>query len=362
VAGNRLLIQGDRHYTYDAFGNLTQERRGKGQQLVTEYRYDSQHRLIEITRPNGQTASYRYDPFGRRISKTVDGITSEFFWQGDTLIAEHQVGRHRSYLYEPDSFRPLVLLEGFGPDHTQPYHYQLDHLGTPQELTTPEGDIAWSAHYRAYGEIARLDVGKLDNPLRFQGQYFDEESGLHYNRHRYYNPDTGRYLTPDPVKLAGGINGYRYVPNPTGWVDPLGLSPCPGDDKCKPNSNAENSFVKTTVDKRIPLSQISTNNAPVMGYHKEIYANKSIKPEETTQKWEKFLGPGPHSNIHPRTGTPDSDRIVSSDAKRSIRYGAHEMNSKPSKHHYHEETWTLELKSNTMNVNNTVVRVPLSKK
>ncbi|WP_244192373.1 RHS repeat-associated core domain-containing protein [Pseudomonas rhodesiae] len=362
VAGNRLLIQGDRHYTYDAFGNLTQERRGKGQQLVTEYRYDSQHRLIEITRPNGQTASYRYDPFGRRISKTVDGITTEFFWQGDTLIAEHRAGRHRSYLYEPDSFRPLVLLEGFGPKETQPYHYQLDHLGTPQELTTPEGDIAWSAHYRAYGEIAHLDVGKIDNPLRFQGQYFDEESGLHYNRHRYYNPDIGRYLTPDPVKLAGGINGYRYVPNPTGWVDPLGLSPCPGEDKCKPNSNAENSFVKTTVDKRTPLSQISTNNAPVMGYHKEIYANKSIKPEETTQKWEKFLGPGPHSNIHPRTGTPDSDRIVSSDAKRSIRYGAHEMNSKPSKHHYHEETWTLELKSNTMNVDNTVVRVPLSKK
>jgi RHS repeat-associated protein len=234
VAGNRLLIQGDRHYTYDAFGNLTQERRGKGQQLVTEYRYDSQHRLIEITRPNGQTARYRYDPFGRRISKTVDGITTEFFWQGDTLIAEHQAGRHRSYLYEPDSFRPLVLLEGFGPDHTQPYHYQLDHLGTPQELTTPEGDIAWSAHYRAYGEIARLDVGKLDNPLRFQGQYFDEESGLHYNRHRYYNPDIGRYLTPDPVKLAGGINSYQYALNPTGWVDPLGLNTCPGGDGCKP--------------------------------------------------------------------------------------------------------------------------------
>ncbi|WP_379555473.1 RHS repeat-associated core domain-containing protein, partial [Pseudomonas sp. MD332_8] len=238
VAGNRLLIQGDRHYTYDAFGNLTQERRGKGQQLFTEYRYDSQHRLIEITRPNGQTARYRYDPFGRRISKTVDGITTEFFWQGDTLIAEHQAGRHRSYLYEPDSFRPLALLEGFGPKETQPYHYQLDHLGTPQELTTPEGDIVWSAHYRAYGEIARLDVGKIDNPLRFQGQYFDEESGLHYNRHRYYNPDTGRYLTPDPVKLAGGINGYRYVPNPTGWVDPLGLNSCPGTD-CQPKRNAD---------------------------------------------------------------------------------------------------------------------------
>ncbi len=233
VAGNRLMIQGDRHYDYDAFGNLIRERRGKGHQLVTEYRYDCQHRLIGITQPNGQTASYRYDPFGRRISKTVDGRTTEFFWQGDKLIAEHHADRHRSYLYEPDSFRPMALLEGFGPSETKPYHYQLDHLGTPQELTDPEGEIVWSAHYRAYGQISRLDVGKVDNPLRFQGQYFDQESGLHYNRHRYYNPDIGRYLTPDPVKLAGGINAYGYVPNPTGWVDPLGLSSCPTGNGCK---------------------------------------------------------------------------------------------------------------------------------
>ncbi|SDO24698.1 RHS repeat-associated core domain-containing protein [Pseudomonas extremorientalis] len=233
VAGNRLMIQGDHHYDYDAFGNLIRERRGKGHALVTEYRYDCQHRLIGIKKPNGQTASYRYDPFGRRISKTVDDVTTEFFWQGDKLIAEHHSDRHRSYLYEPDSFRPLALLEGFGPKETKAYHYQLDHLGTPQELTAPDGEIVWSAHYRAYGEITRLDIGKVDNPLRFQGQYFDQESGLHYNRHRYYNPDVGRYLTPDLVKLAGGINAYQYVPNPTGWVDPLGLSACPGEDSCK---------------------------------------------------------------------------------------------------------------------------------
>ncbi|MDY0898920.1 RHS repeat-associated core domain-containing protein, partial [Pseudomonas fluorescens] len=235
VAGNRLMIQGDRHYDYDAFGNLIGERRGKGHQLVTEYRYDCQHRLIGVTQPNGQTASYRYDPFGRRISKTVDGLTTEFFWKGDKLIAEHHADRHRSYLYEPDSFRPLALLDGFGPTETQPYHYQLDHLGTPQELSDPDGEIVWSAHYRAYGQISRLDKSKIDNPLRFQGQYFDAESGLHYNRHRYYNPDVGRYLTPDPVKLAGGINAYQYVPNPTGWVDPLGLS-------CKPTNCPEGPY------------------------------------------------------------------------------------------------------------------------
>ncbi|WP_407058073.1 RHS repeat-associated core domain-containing protein [Pseudomonas marginalis] len=248
VAGNRLMIQGDHHYDYDAFGNLIRERRGKGHALVTEYRYDCQHRLIGITQPNGQTASYRYDPFGRRISKTVDGLTTEFFWQGDTLIAEHHADRHRSYLYEPDSFRPVALLEGFGPKETKAYHYQLDHLGTPQELTAPDGEIVWSAHYRAYGEITRLDIGKVDNPLRFQGQYFDQESGLHYNRHRYYNPDVGRYLTPDPVKLAGGINGYQYARNPTGWVDPLGLSTCPGGNGCKSTHHADEPGKHAKVD------------------------------------------------------------------------------------------------------------------
>ncbi|NNA43952.1 type IV secretion protein Rhs [Pseudomonas lactis] len=267
VAANRLMIQGDRHYDYDAFGNLIREPRGKGQQLITEYRYDCQHRLIGITQPNGQTASYRYDPFGRRISKTVDGKTTEFFWQADKLIAEHHADRHRSYLYKPDSFRPLALLEGFGPKETKPYHYQLDHLGTPQELTSPEGEIVWSAHYRAYGHIARLDVGKIDNPLRFQGQYFDAESGLHYNRHRYYNPDIGRYLTPDPVKLAGGINGYRYVPNPTGWVDPLGLSAnCPDSGKKKPicslpaepdipDVSRRGAFRQAKRDANVPMTQ-----------------------------------------------------------------------------------------------------------
>ncbi|MPQ84412.1 type IV secretion protein Rhs, partial [Pseudomonas sp. MAFF 730085] len=246
------LIQGDHHYDYDAFGNLIRERRGKGHQLVTEYRYDCQHRLTGITQPNGQTARYRYDPFGRRISKTVTKEPQRFFWQGDKLIAEHHADRHRSYIYEPDSFRPLALLEGFGPSETKAFHYQLDHLGTPQELTAPDGEIVWSAHYRAYGQVARLDMEKIDNPLRFQGQYFDQESGLHYNRHRYYNPDSGRYLTPDPVKLAGGINAYQYVPNPTEWVDPLGLNTCPGGDGCKPANRAENPIGKARVEERQP--------------------------------------------------------------------------------------------------------------
>ncbi|MCV4265935.1 RHS repeat-associated core domain-containing protein, partial [Pseudomonas capsici] len=85
-------------------------------------------------------------------------------------------------------------------------------------------------------------------------QYFDAETGLHYNRHRYYNPGTGRFLTPDPIKLAGGLNNYRYVPNPTGWVDPLGLATvpvdCPGATPKRPNNSAN-----ATKPDHLPMTQ-----------------------------------------------------------------------------------------------------------
>jgi RHS repeat-associated protein len=254
VVGNRLLLQGDRHYDYDAFGNLIRERRGTGQKLVTEYRYDCQHRLIGVTTPGGRTASYRYDAFGRRIAKTVDGHTTEFFWQGDNLIAESSREHYRSYLYEPGSFRPLAMLDGKGPRKACPFYYQLDHLGTPQELTDFGGEIVWSAKYNAYGKVTQQAFGggeQLEQPLRFQGQYFDAESGLHYNRHRYYDPDVGRYLTPDPIRLAGGLNKYQYTPNPTGWVDPLGLSGnCPPPNK--PGCGAPDDTTGVRVDEGEP--------------------------------------------------------------------------------------------------------------
>ncbi|WP_417935331.1 hypothetical protein [Halomonas huangheensis] len=93
----------------------------------------------------------------------------------------------------------------------------------------------------------------------------------------------------------GGENLYQYAPNPTGWVDPLGLSKC----DCQLNR----------------------------GYHHETYSNKPVKPvnpvnpENATDQWDEFLGPGPHTNIHPRTGQADPGRIVSTDGTRSIRYG-----------------------------------------
>ena len=111
----------------------------------------------------------------------------------------------------------------------QRYYIDTDHLGTPQELTDSEGRLQWAGHYRAWGELAKAtdsngDAANVEMPLRFQGQYCDAETGLHYNRHRYYDPQLGRFTAQDPISLAGGVNLYQYAPNPVQWVDPLGLT------------------------------------------------------------------------------------------------------------------------------------------
>lgn len=103
------------------------------------------------------------------------------------------------------------------------------------------------------------------------------------------------------------------------------------------------------------------DNIPGRGYHKEVYANKPVKVTDAVNKWDEFLGPGEYTDIHPRTGLKDPDRIFSADGKRSIRFGSHEMNSKPTKFHYHEEIWTYDPIDNVINVDNTVVRVPYKK-
>ncbi|WP_196481780.1 RHS repeat-associated core domain-containing protein, partial [Burkholderia stagnalis] len=115
-----------------------------------------------------------------------------------------------------------------GAELTSIAYYHCDQIGTPQEVTDEAGEIAWSARYKAWGE-AREVIGEaarkagIENPLRFAGQYFDRETGLHYNRHRYYDPSSGRFISKDPIGLQGGLNAYQYVPSPVGWIDPLGL-------------------------------------------------------------------------------------------------------------------------------------------
>ena len=103
----------------------------------------------------------------------------------------------------------------------------MDHLGTPLELLDTEGSTVWSAKYMAWGRVWQLGADEVAQPLRFQGQYFDQESGLHYNRFRYYDPQIGRFIGQDPIGLFGGENLYQYGPNPVGWIDPFGLAGVP---------------------------------------------------------------------------------------------------------------------------------------
>ncbi|GKX50336.1 RHS repeat domain-containing protein [Budvicia aquatica] len=189
--------------------------------------------------------TYTYDPFNRRTSKNSNGELTEFIWQGNKLVAQTR-NHHRdwqTFIYELGTHRPLALIGGHKRDNPykelpKVYWYQLDHLGTPQGLTDIQGQMVYTCEYDAYGKLRdecflqNEDSGerllKLRNPLRFQGQYEDEESGLFYNLNRYYDPSLGRYLSQDPVKLAGGLNQYIYVDgNSVGWVDPLGLKGIP---------------------------------------------------------------------------------------------------------------------------------------
>ncbi|MEC9822949.1 RHS repeat-associated core domain-containing protein, partial [Escherichia marmotae] len=99
--------------------------------------------------------------------------------------------------------------------------------GAPEEMTDSDGKIVWETGYQVWGNtIQEKDHGRVEQNLRYQGQYLDRETGLHYNLHRYYDPDVGRFIVTDPIGLAGGLNLYAYAPNPLGWIDPLGLNNC----------------------------------------------------------------------------------------------------------------------------------------
>jgi RHS repeat-associated protein len=121
------------------------------------------------------------------------------------------------YIYLGDQLLAMIKPE------ESAYYFHNDHLGTPQILTDGNGNVAWKAVYMPFGGTQIL-VESVENPFRFPGQYYDEETGLHYNYFRGYNPGIGRYLTPDPIGLLGGTNLFAYVQNnPVNWIDPFGL-------------------------------------------------------------------------------------------------------------------------------------------
>ncbi|PHM64365.1 rhsA protein in rhs element [Xenorhabdus stockiae] len=261
----RVVQHGNIRYRYDTSGRLIEktEPRDGFRPQVWRYRWDVLNQLTQCETPDGSRWHYRYDAFGRRIRKLKvhDGklaaanlqrwlngkpdlsvkpntiMGQDYLWSGDQLIEETPLyadgtpadEQRIRWLYEPGALTPSARFE------CGKLHYIVsDHQGTPREMLNEEGGLVWAQRLTTWGKAERSQVIASNDAdyhvscnLRFMGQYEDQESGLYYNRFRYYDRDTGQYLTPDPLNLEGGLNPYGYVHNPLSWVDPFGLEACP---------------------------------------------------------------------------------------------------------------------------------------
>ncbi|HFQ5140853.1 TPA: RHS repeat-associated core domain-containing protein [Vibrio vulnificus] len=243
----RVLDTGRFRYHYDKCGRVVEKTEYKDgfRPKTTRFVWNGDDRLTHIELPDGGRYRYRYDPLGRRVAKeclSTQRIT-EYLWDGANIVqhsqktADGSVIQEIEYLYEPETFRPLAQVTHKADQASQLHYIVTDHAGTPQELCSENGDVVWQGEQALWGHYQQKNAlpnhGFRENAhndelycdLRYQGQIEDRESGLYYNVNRYYDADSGQYLSPDPIGFAGGLRPQAYVFNPLEWVDPLGLMP-----------------------------------------------------------------------------------------------------------------------------------------
>ncbi|MLA12575.1 hypothetical protein D4F64_24205, partial [Salmonella enterica subsp. enterica] len=253
--GHRLKRSGNREYDYDAAGRMvsrTTQRDGYRPERE-QFRWDSRDQLTGYSNGKGEQWTYRYDGSGRRTEKRCDskGLRTTYLWDGDS-IAEIREYRHDKL----SSVRHLVF-SGFElvsqqvsrerqahPTEpvrwvTRTVHAVSEPTGRPLMFFNSAGKaVKRPAAVTLWGQLTATSTADYDQPYRredeeadpgllYAGQWWDAESGLCYNRFRYYEPESGMYLVSDPLGLAGGVNTYSYVHNPLSWCDPLGLAACP---------------------------------------------------------------------------------------------------------------------------------------
>jgi RHS repeat-associated protein len=238
--GNRLVQAGTVAFDYDERGRLSKRREldDGGRELVTRYAWDDWDMLGSVELPNGDRLEYAYDAFARRCEKKrfergpLGGhrwlSTVRYVWDLTQILHEVETradgsAETRSFLYEDaDSLVPLAqrkLVAGATSDWV---YLVKDHGEAPEELVDGSGVAIARSSHTPHGEWTWLSGSAESTSFRFAGQSADPETGLHYNRYRYYDPALGRFLSKDPILLAGGFNAYRYGPNPIGWADPMG--------------------------------------------------------------------------------------------------------------------------------------------
>jgi RHS repeat-associated protein len=229
--GGVLLEDGGTTYAYDASGNVIQKHAPDGS--TWKYAWNGAAMLARVELPDGESVAFAYDALGRRVSKTCGSRTTRWLWDGNVPV--HEWTRDdgaldtsdtrdsvTTWLFEPETFAPLAKLT---PDGKR-ISIVTDYLGTPREMFDEAGNLAWKAQLDVYGVAKPQEGAREDCPWRSAGQYEDVESGLYYNRFRYYDPNRGDYISQDPVRLRGGTELYGYVRDPLIWVDPLGLTGC----------------------------------------------------------------------------------------------------------------------------------------
>ncbi|MEZ4311076.1 MAG: RHS repeat-associated core domain-containing protein [Polyangiaceae bacterium] len=236
--GNRLAADGDRRYVFRDDACLAEIRREGSDAAPMRFLWNGAGLLETIEMPDGRRIDMDYDPFARRIRKRTthpggDVSETRFLWYGDTIAHEIRtriskgrdlVVEERRYVYDDAANVPVAQLEKTS-NGEEWLHFITDELGAPQHLVSDTGDLVASPLPSLWGTVDDARGGKR-TPLRFRGQYEDEETGFFYNRYRYYDPATGRYLSADPLGVFGGLNGFCYADNcPTTLVDPEGLMP-----------------------------------------------------------------------------------------------------------------------------------------
>lgn len=222
---NQLRQHGPNSCTYDDRGQLKTLQTPQGD---WRFVHSARGMLVRVDRPDGTSVHFEYDALGRRIRKIHQATVVSYRWGGDVLLEEHRSGDgvtvHREYAWYPATMTPFAHREG-----GEVFRHHVDHRGAPVSTTDSQGVVRWEAAYAAFG-WAEARTGAADGPadprVRLAGQFNDPETGLHYNRFRYYSPIFGRYLTRDPLGLAAGRNAYLYAHNsPIQNADPLGLWP-----------------------------------------------------------------------------------------------------------------------------------------
>jgi RHS repeat-associated protein len=298
LQGALLRQAGRTSYEHDAQGRLTRitRRTLSGQSRAWAFAYDCFDRLTEASTPEGQRWRYRYDPLGRRYLKQRldnDGEVAEeirFIWDDQSLAeqirtqANNDTVTATTWEYNSDGYTAAAQTErsylaSAPQDVVDEKFYAIisDLAGAPIALVTASGETIWRQATSLWGAVVTegQSGGHGDCPLRFPGQYHDLETGLHYNLHRYYDPRTVRFTTPDPLGLAPAPDNYGYVGNPLDEIDPLGLAA-----KRKGSSNASDPTPAPTPE---PVKRAATQPIPAPDTLPGFPDAKRVRPKTPVQ-------------------------------------------------------------------------------